>query len=171
MKKIILVCTLAVTIILLGGLMIGCSSEKENKNTSNNDTNKSLNVDTIKDAVPKENEEDEQKVLESNTIRYVANIKELGQNKNSDDTSIPTITLNTEEEKFTLSFSVVSSYLPMGTYEMTDTELILKEDGGNTVYKFDKKDDIYVFNMDKSVGVGKEFSKYIPNGTEFTKEN
>lgn len=47
----------------------------------------------------------------------------------------PTVTLQ-ENNKFTFVYSALSSYIPMGTYEIDNNKLILKTDNGKEEYVF-----------------------------------
>lgn len=47
----------------------------------------------------------------------------------------PTVTLQ-ENNKFTFVYSALSSYIPMGTYEIDNDKLILKTDNGKEKYIF-----------------------------------
>ena len=61
--------------------------------------------------------------------------------QDSPEAIMPRLRLTLEDKRFTFSFSALSSQMaPTGTYEMTDTELILTSDNGS-----DKK---YVFQKE-----------------------
>ena len=69
----------------------------------------------------------------------------------------PTVTLNVKGGTFVFEYSVFSSYIAMGKYELTEDELILRTGDGMYTYVFipDGKD--YVFDASRS----SELPKYM----------
>ena len=55
-----------------------------------------------------------------------------------------------EDGTFSMTFSVVSSYIGIGTYEMTEDKLTLRTDDGKFVYVFDIVDDKMIFDAEAS---------------------
>jgi len=63
----------------------------------------------------------------------------------------PTLMLSTDGFQFQFIFSLLSSYIPIGTYELNDTQLILRTDDElERIYVFDIVGDTYVFNASLS---------------------
>lgn len=63
---------------------------------------------------------------------------------------IPMLVLCEEDRSFRFTYSALSSYLPIGKYEITDKELILNTDDGLYSYYFYVDDGGYIFNAEKS---------------------
>lgn len=61
------------------------------------------------------------------------------------DKDIATLYLSTDDKMCSFSFSVLSSYFPVGTYEETDESLVMKSDDGKNKYTFRKKNDRLIF--------------------------
>jgi hypothetical protein len=61
----------------------------------------------------------------------------------------PTLELK-ENNEFVFTYSALSSYLPIGTYKIDNTDLILKTDDGKNKYIFQIKGNNLVFNEGKS---------------------
>lgn len=90
--------------------------------------------------------------LETSEIIYVC--------KDSPEPLLPRITLNLEEQSAAFSYALFSSQMyPTGTFEITDTELILTTDGGVSIeeksepiwkYVFTREGDCYIFDADRS---------------------
>ncbi|MBR3762688.1 MAG: hypothetical protein IKK59_08125 [Lachnospiraceae bacterium] len=107
--------------------------------------------------------------LEVDAIEYVY--------KDSSEFIMPRLSLYMEDKQFHFSYSMWSSYLPHGTFEMTDTELVLTAgDYGQAKrkYVFKKDDKNYVFDADKSSGMPKykyradeEAQSPVPDGAIF----
>ena len=51
--------------------------------------------------------------------------------------SKPYLSIDKENRKFQFFWSVFSSYIAQGTYEVKDSEIICKTDDGNNVYIFE----------------------------------
>ena len=66
--------------------------------------------------------------------------------------SKPYLSLDKENRKFQFFWSMFSSYIAQGTYEVKDNEIICKTDDGNNVYIFEK---------DNNVEINQEFKKLI----------
>lgn len=170
MKKGCKVIILLVGIILLSTLVVGCSSNSDNNSQSKNKVKEKSDVDVVKD-VGKIEEDNSQKKDDENFITLVGNVNENAQDESVAGATVPTIHLNFEDKSFSFSYNALSSYLPMGTYEMTDKKLVLKTDGGKETYFFNRRDEKYIFDFKASIGLDGDFCKYVPDGTEFTKTN
>lgn len=98
----------------------------------------------------------------------------------SADPMLPTVTLSKSDGTFQFIYSGLSSYIAMGTYEMTETELILTTDDSMTgddqknIYVFRKKGDSFVFDADRSSEIpklsyaaGEEPVSPVPDGAVF----
>ncbi len=63
----------------------------------------------------------------------------------------PSIVLAEEDKTFTFTWSMFSSYYACGTYELTESTLVLRTEDGQNTYTFDVADeDSFVFRADKS---------------------
>ena len=71
-----------------------------------------------------------------------------------------------KDNKFVFTYSLFSSYLPMGTYEITDNQLILKADDNKYVFGIDG--DAIIFNAQSSSKI--PFGEVL-DGSIFIKEN
>lgn len=82
---------------------------------------------------------------------------------------IKTIVLLKDSNKFTFTFSMLSSYHAYGSYEENDGNLILKTDDGNFKYVFMIKDNTLIFNTNES----SEIPSYanVPDGSIFSLSN
>lgn len=69
--------------------------------------------------------------------------------RSSDDIMKPGFALF-EDGTFSMTFSVYSSYIGIGTYEMTEDKLILRTDDGQFIYVFDIVDDKMIFDAEAS---------------------
>ena len=58
-----------------------------------------------------------------------------------EEMSKPYLTLDKEDQKFQFFWSMFSSYIAQGTYEVKDNEIICKTDDVNNVYTFEILDD------------------------------
>lgn len=67
----------------------------------------------------------------------------------------PSITLDEVSKRFQFTYSVLSSYIPTGYYEIKDEELILTTSDCEYEYVFDITDEGYVFNEEKSSKIPK----------------
>lgn len=86
-------------------------------------------------------------LLKENCKCYFYNDKEYGI------MGLPTLVLCEEDCSFRFTYSVLSSYLPIGRYELTDKELILSTDDGLYRYYFDAGNGGYIFNAEKSSSI------------------
>ena len=68
----------------------------------------------------------------------------------SPDPMTPTVTLREQDNSFSFSYSVFSSYLAHGNYEISDGELILRTYDGDNVYFFEQTDNGWRFVANKS---------------------
>lgn len=85
----------------------------------------------------------------------------------------PVLTL-LSDHRFSFSFSALSSYLPIGTYEENDTEVVLHTDDGKYTYTFRKKGDTLIFDAACSSAIpvfvysaGGPAKKAVPDGAVF----
>ena len=82
----------------------------------------------------------------------------------SEDPMKPVVLLN-ENNKFSFTYSALSSYIAIGTYEVDNDNLVLKTDDGKYKYVFKIKDDCLIFNAKES----SSFPSYanVPDGAIF----
>lgn len=107
--------------ILLASLMclVGCSQEADVK-------------------VP----ETEVITLETNVVTQVSNtVRHYYMKTDATDIVIPVISLSEEENSFTFSYDILSSYLSVGSYENIDDKLILVTDDNKYKYVFEIVDE------------------------------
>lgn len=71
------------------------------------------------------------------------------QEEDSPDILKPKITLEKNNE-FIFTYSALSSYLPIGTYEIHQNSLILNTEDGKNKYLFEIQDDTLVFDKENS---------------------
>lgn len=76
----------------------------------------------------------------------------------------PSISLK-DDNRFTFTYSALSSYLPIGSYEVDNGVLTLITDDGKYTYIFAIKDNTLIFNATES----SEISSYVdlPDGSVF----
>lgn len=67
----------------------------------------------------------------------------------SEESIKPNVSLE-DSNKFTFTYSVLSSYIAIGSYEVDDGSLILKTDDSEYIYVFIIKDGALVFNAKES---------------------
>ena len=85
----------------------------------------------------------------SSVKNYYMNAEELGKTEQS----LPCLTL-LDKENFVFSYDVLSSYIPMGTYEITDGELIATDKEKGSRYVFEVVDENTLkFIQEKSADV------------------
>lgn len=96
--------------------------------------------------------------------------------KDSVDPIDPTIILSQKEQRFQFTYSALSSYIAVGTYELTDSELTLKTDDGNNTYVFTIAGNTFIFNSKKSTAIPKykhssdgTVQSPVPDGATFSK--
>jgi hypothetical protein len=70
-----------------------------------------------------------------------------------------------DSNKFTFTYSALSSYIAIGSYEVDDDNLILKTDDGKYKYIFKIKDNALIFNAKESSQIP-SFAN-VPDGTIF----
>lgn len=72
-----------------------------------------------------------------------------------------------EGQKFQMMYSAIMSYLPLGTYEVKGSDVVLTTEDGERRYTFRVNGDTLVFQKDKSssVKLGKE--EPVPDGAVF----
>ncbi len=82
----------------------------------------------------------------------------------SEEPSKPTVSLK-DGNRFTFTYSLLSSYYAVGSYEIDDGNLILKTDDGEYKYVFKIKDNTLIFNAKES----SEIPSYanVPDGAVF----
>lgn len=96
---------------------------------------------TEKDAVTGEdsNKENQSGKYHQNALNSsVHNYKMVAEGQ--DEYLIPTLTLNEEEHTFSFAYDVLSSYMPCGTYQMTDKLLTATTEDGLYQYLFEVVD-------------------------------
>lgn len=64
----------------------------------------------------------------------------------------PSIVLK-EDSECIFNYSVLSSYLPMGTYKIENDDLIMSTEDGEYIYTFNIEDGNPVFNKEKSADI------------------
>jgi len=82
----------------------------------------------------------------------------------SEEPSKPIVLLK-DGNRFTFTYSLLSSYYAIGSYEIDDGNLILKTDDGEYKYVFKIKDNTLIFNAKES----SEIPSYanVPDGAVF----
>jgi uncharacterized membrane-anchored protein len=70
----------------------------------------------------------------------------------TDEPVKPNVVLK-DNNQFVFNYSVLSSYLPIGTYKIDNNNLILKTDDGEFEYIFLIKDNTLVFNKGESSSI------------------
>lgn len=96
--------------------------------------------------------------------------------KDSVDPIAPRFTLSPNTNQFQFSFSAYSSYLPYGTYDLTDGTLTLRTDDGEKVYVFHQLEDGFVFDAAQSSSIpqykysgnSNKTQSPVPDGAVFT---
>jgi hypothetical protein len=76
----------------------------------------------------------------------------------------PTVSLE-DSNKFTFTYSVLSSYIAIGTYEVDNDNLVLKTDDGKYEYVFKIKDGNLIFSATESSEIPSFAS--VPDGAVF----
>ncbi len=82
----------------------------------------------------------------------------------------PTLALNPQNKTATFSFGVMSSYLAMGEYEKTETSLKFVSKENDCVLFFDKNENGYTFNKEKSEIKSESMLELITDGTKLIPE-
>ena len=82
------------------------------------------------------------------TTEYSIITSEYKYKNDYDDTA--SLSLNTETKEFTFSYSLLSSYYVAGTYEKTNTGILLKTNDGKNHYSFTESENAYIFDADNS---------------------
>ena len=84
--------------------------------------------------------------------------------RESKEPAKPTVSLE-DGNRFTFTYSLLSSYYAIGSYEIDDGNLILKTDDGEYKYMFKIKDNTLIFNAKES----SEIPSYanVPDGAVF----
>ena len=82
------------------------------------------------------------------TTEYSIITSEYKYKNNYDDAA--SLSLNTETKEFTFSYSLLSSYYAAGTYEETESGILLKTDDGKNHYAFIKSENAYIFDAENS---------------------
>lgn len=104
-----------------------------------------------------------------------ADTEQLYIYKDSVDPLAPQFTLFPRTKQFQFSFSAFSSYLPVGTYELTDGTLTLRTDDGKNVYVFKAQGNDFVFDAAQSSSIpqykysgdAQEAQSPVPDGAVF----
>ncbi|MCI8512329.1 MAG: hypothetical protein HFE83_10110 [Lachnospiraceae bacterium] len=107
-----------------------------------------------------------------NTMVHNYRMELSGQEEAKASGLIPRICLF-EDQSFTFSFDVLSSYYAVGTYEMTDEKLILKTNDKERTYVFHITDEGITFIESESYDVrltDEDFGVAIRDGSLFIEE-
>lgn len=115
--------------------------------------------------------------LSCKSLTTSADTEQLYICKDSVDPIAPRFTLSPNTNQFQFSFSAYSSYLPYGTYNLTDGTLTLRTDDGEKVYVFHQSEDGFVFDAAQSSkipqykysGNSNETQSPVPDGAVFTR--
>ncbi len=99
--------------------------------------------------------------------------------KNSVDPMTPQFTLSPYTNRFQFTYSAYSSYLPYGTYDLTDGTLTLRTDDGKNVYVFHAQENGFVFDAAQSSpipqykysGNSNKTQSPVPDGAVFSLES
>ncbi len=85
----------------------------------------------------------------------------------SSEEPLPPYVILEEGQKFQMMYSAMMSYLPLGTYEVKGSDVVLTTEDGERRYTFRVDGDTLVFQKDKSssVKLGKE--EPVPDGAVF----
>lgn len=70
-----------------------------------------------------------------------------------------------ENNQFQFTYSVLSSYFALGTYEINDHKLILKTEDGKYTYTFEMKEDTLIFKQEESSAIPSYAN--LPDGAVF----
>lgn len=90
--------------------------------------------------------------------------------KTTDYETIFLPTINLDNDKFTFSYDTLSSYLPVGSFEISENKLILKTDDNKYKYVFRIEDKSLFFIKSESLDVmltDSSFGTQIENDSEF----
>lgn len=96
--------------------------------------------------------------------------------RDSADPLNPIISLSSYSDKFQFAYSAYSSYMPVGTYELTEDTLTLRTDDGENVYVFHVQENGFAFDAAQSSKIPKyRYSAFaiqtespVPDGAVFT---
>ena len=92
------------------------------------------------------------KTTELKMGRYTLVLQENNNNNNNTDVMLPSINLT--DKQFTFIYDLLSSYMNIGTYEITDEILILTTVDKKYTYSFKIDGESLIFIEDKSDSVG-----------------
>lgn len=114
--------------------------------------------------------------LSYKSLTNIADTEQLYICKNSVDPIAPQFTLSPHTNRFQFTYSAFSSYLPHGTYDLTDGTLTMRTDDGKNVYVFHAQGNDFVFDAAQSSkipqykysGNSKETQSPVPDGAVFT---
>ena len=114
--------------------------------------------------------------LSCKSLTTSADTEQLYICKDSVDPIAPRFTLSPNTNQFQFSFSAYSSYLPYGTYDLTDGTLTLRTDDGEKVYVFHQLEDGFVFDAAQSSSIpqykysgnSNKTQSPVPDGAVFT---
>lgn len=115
--------------------------------------------------------------LSYKSLTNSADAEQLYICKDSVDPIAPRFTLSPNTNQFQFSYSAYSSYLPYGTYDLTDGTLTLRTNDGKNVYVFHARENGFVFDAAESSkipqykysGNSKETQSPVPDGAVFTR--
>ena len=88
--------------------------------------------------------------LSYKSLTNSADTEQLYIYKDSVDPLVPQFTLFPRTKQFQFTYSVFSSYLPYGTYDLMDGTLTLRTDDGDNVYVFKAQENGLVFDAAQS---------------------
>lgn len=96
--------------------------------------------------------------------------------RDSADPLNPIISLSSYSDKFQFAYSAFSSYMPVGTYELTEDTLTLRTDDGENIYVFHVQENGFAFDAAQSSKIPKyRYSAFaihaqspVPDGAVFT---
>lgn len=113
--------------------------------------------------------------LSYQSLTNSADTEQLYIYKDSVDPLAPQFTLFPRTKQFQFSYSAFSSYLPYGTYDLTDGTLTLRTDDGKNVYVFKAQGNDFVFDAAQSSSIpqykysgdAQEAQSPVPDGAVF----
>lgn len=115
--------------------------------------------------------------LSYQSLTNSADTEQLYIYKDSVDPLAPQFTLFPRTKQFQFTYSAFSSYLPYGTYDLTDGTLTLRTDDGKNVYVFKAQGNDFVFDAAQSSSIpqykysgdAQEAQSPVPDGAMFTR--
>lgn len=115
--------------------------------------------------------------LSYQSLTNSADTEQLYIYKDSVDPLAPQFALFPRTKQFQFTYSAFSSYVPVGTYELTDGTLTLRTDDGKNVYVFKAQGNDFVFDAAQSSSIpqykysgdAQEAQSPVPDGALFTR--